>query len=359
MAAKKNAAVRKRTTVPAAKRALHAAKRVVEQQLRVHVGHHAKHGKLSFEETFDAEYRNIVGVAVGHSHTAGGVTHEHSAAPGEPVLVVLIENPRPYAQVRETLKSLLGARAAAKNKLPIEVITTGPIRAHAQTFLLRPAAAGTSVGNCGSAAGTFGFLARGAHAPRNADLFLVSNTHVLTRSNLSMPNEGICQPGRTDGGSCPPEQIGALERFVPINFGGPNRVDAATARVNPAQVRRELLYMQGDVKSFVPIGATPVQATSGMPVGKSGRSTGVTMGRVLNPATSVIATYGTSSALFADQILVVGNDGNFSDAGDSGALVWTWTPQRAPVGLLFGGANGLSFVNHIDDVLKALDIRFA
>jgi len=63
--------------------------------------------------------------------------------------------------------------------------------------------------------------------------------------------------------------------------------------------------------------------------------------------------------LFVDQILVTGTAGAFSDAGDSGSLVWTWNEQRNPVGLLFGGSGTVSFLNHISNVLDALDVDLA
>jgi hypothetical protein len=341
-------------------RAVHAAKRRIESKLHEHVVARHKHGPLRYRKHVDAELRNLVGIAVGHSHATDGATHAESAPPGEPVLLVLLDQPRRHSEVRALLKTLVGAKAGAAKALPFEVIVTGAVRAHAQAFKLRPAAPGTSIGNCAAPSGTFGFLARGRSAPRNSQLFVVSNCHVMVSEPDSPPVKGVTQPGRTDGGTVPSEQIATLEKAVPIRFGGgSNHVDAATALATPAQVRRELMCIQGTNPIFVPIGTSIQPATVGMTVGKSGRQTGVTMGRITSASASVIATYGIRTALFVDQILVMGTSGLFSDAGDSGSLVWTWDDQRNPVGLVFGGAKAVSFVNHISDVLDALDVDLA
>src|SRR5262249_6753794 len=160
--------------------------------------------------------------------------------------------PRRHSEVRTLLKRLIGASAASIKKLPFEVIVTGTGRAHAQAFRLRPAAPGSSVGNCSAPSGTFGFLARGRTAPRSGQRFVVSNCHVLTAEPGAPPVTAVAQPGRTDGGTCPREQIAVLEKFVPINFSGPNRVDVATALAQPALVRPELVFIQGGQPVFVP-----------------------------------------------------------------------------------------------------------
>jgi len=339
--------------------ALQAAKRRIERKLHEHVALRHKHGPLRYRKHVDAEVRNLVGVAISHSRAIGGTTHAESAAPGEPVLLVLLNQPRRHSEVRRLLKRLVGAKAASAKSLPFEVLITGTVHAHMQTFSLRPAPPGSSVSNCSAPSGTFGFLARGRAAPRSSQLFVVSNCHVLVSESGAPEGDAIAQPGSTDGGTCPDQQIATLEKFVPIQFGGQNHVDAAAAVAAPSLVRPDLMCIQGGAPVFVPIGTTIQPAVAGMLVGKSGRETGLTMGQILSASSSAIATYGTQSALFLDQILVAGSGGLFSDSGDSGSLVWTWDEQRNPVGLLFGGGDGVSFVNHISEVLDALDVDFA
>jgi hypothetical protein len=60
--------------------------------------------------------------------------------------------------------------------------------------------------------------------------------------------------------------------------------------------------------------------------------------------------------LFQDQIEVRGTAGLFSQGGDSGSSIWTWNPQRNPVGLLFAGGGQSTFANRMTRVLAALDI---
>jgi hypothetical protein len=338
-------------------RAILGAKRRIEQALRKHVELRHRHGPIDYAKHLDAEIRNLVGVAIGHSHARDGATHADSSAPGDPVLLVMLEQPRPTAAVRTLLKRMLRTNERVAVVPPFEVIVTGAIRGHSQTFMLRPAAPGSSVSNCGTASGTFGFLARGRSGPRQNQLFVVSNTHVLAAVAVPPTIKGVSQPGSTDGGFCPAQQVATLEQFVPIRPGAQNRIDAAAAIAPATLVRPELLFMQGGTPSFVRIGSQPGVPAVGMLVGKSGRQTGVTMGRIASTSSSVIATFGSLTALFVDQILVIGTNGVFSDFGDSGSLVWTWDATRSPIGLLFGGSSMVSFVNHIGDVLDALDVN--
>ena len=95
-----------------------------------------------------------------------------------------------------------------------------------------------------------------------------------------------------------------------------------------------------------------------MLVGKSGRTTQLTTGRVTDCSVTIRVNYGGGRvALFRDQIAIRGLSGLFSAGGDSGSLIWTWNRTRSPVGLLFAGGGGVTFANKIGHVLKALDIR--
>jgi hypothetical protein len=65
--------------------------------------------------------------------------------------------------------------------------------------------------------------------------------------------------------------------------------------------------------------------------------------------------YDLGMLTFADQILIVGNKGLFSDSGDSGSLIVD-QKAKAPVGLLFAGSPTNTIANHIGDVLGALNV---
>ena len=95
-----------------------------------------------------------------------------------------------------------------------------------------------------------------------------------------------------------------------------------------------------------------------MTVGKSGRTTQMTAGRITEINATIDVNLGNGQiARFADQIAIQGLTASFfSKGGDSGSLIWTWDADRHPVGLLFAGGGNTTFANPIDSVLKALDI---
>jgi hypothetical protein len=300
---------------------------------------------------------NIQGVAIGLGDDPGapGAT---SGEPGMPAVTVYVADPSSVDQVKAAVVDTMGVRAAAGDDVPMTVVVTGLIDAQPHRFRMRPAPGGASVGHFRITAGTIGCLATGRVAPRNARLLVLSNNHVLANSNSAAYGDCVAQPGPADGGRCPQDQIAILERFAPINFaGGANFVDCATAWAWPERVRRELVYLSGGAPAFFRISSAPVAPVLGMPVGKSGRTTQLTQGRVTAIGATIQVNYGGGRVgLFQDQIEVRGTAGLFSQGGDSGSSIWTWNPQRNPVGLLFAGGGQSTFANRMTRVLAALDI---
>lgn len=306
-------------------------------------------GPLS-QATMDA---NIVGVGVGLGDgDAGGI-------PGDPVLEVYTIEKEAPGETRARLASAAGVSAMADADFPLKVVQTGIIDAFQHRMRLRPAPGGISVGHVRITAGTLGCLSRGRSAPRNSRLMVLSNNHVLANSNIAALGDPILQPGPADGGRMPADQIAILERFVPINFsGGNNLVDCATGWAWPDRVRPELMYISGGVIRYFRVGNVPVAAVPGLNVGKSGRTTQLTSGRVVAIGVTINVNYGGGRvARFVNQMAVRASSGDFSQGGDSGSLIWTWDARRAPVGLLFAGGGGTTFANRIGDVLNALDIN--
>jgi hypothetical protein len=242
--------------------------------------------------------------------------------------------------------------------VPLTVVVTGVIEAQPHRFRIRPAPGGVSVGHFAITAGTIGCLARGRNAPRNNRLLMLSNNHVLANANDGKYGDCIAQPGPFDGGKCPADRIAILERFISINFsGGPNFVDCATGWCWPDLVRRELIFLSGGQQQFFRIGNVPVAPALGMAVGKSGRTTQLTNGRITGVGVTVNVNYGGGKvANFRDQIAIRASSGDFSAGGDSGSSIWTFDSARRPVGLLFAGGGGTTFANRMDRVVAALDI---
>lgn len=217
-----------------------------------------------------------------------------------------------------------------------------------------------SVGHVDITAGTLGSRAIGLTAPWTNRHLILSNNHVLANSNAGKVNDSIIQRGRADGGSQPADQIAVLARWVPISFGGsPNFVDAAFGWAWHQRIRGEQYYLSGGSGAFYRTGTAPLAASLGMTVGKSGRTTALTMGRVNQIGVSVNVNFGGGRvALFRNQIAIRSVNSNpFSAGGDSGSLIWQWASGLRPVGLLFAGGGGTTFANPIGAVLTALNIR--
>lgn len=298
---------------------------------------------------------NLQGVGVGFA----GEGAASGGEPGAASLNVYVAEETSPEEVRSIIVSAMGVQAASSSDVPINVIKSGVFDAQPHRMRLRPAPGGISVGHYKITAGTLGCLATGRTAPRNQRLLMLSNNHVLANSNNATYGDAILQQGSYDGGKSPADRNAILERFVPIRFGGPvNYVDAATGWCWPNLVRRELMYISGGTVKYFRVSSAPVGAALGMLVGKSGRTTQLTTGRVTDLLFRGWVNYGSGRrAWFEDQLVIRGLSGDFSAGGDSGSLIWTWNANRNPVGLLFAGGGGLTIANKIGRVLPALDIR--
>jgi hypothetical protein len=287
-----------------------------------------------------AHRTNIVGVGVGPKIRKGKQTATTSI--------------RFYVEKKVPLKAIPKAERLPEkvNGVPTDVVETG--RLYVQVPIaqqrLRPAKGGCSVGFKATGfvmAGTFGCL-----VTDGATRFILSNNHVLADENALPLNSPIFQPGLLDGGVVPGDRIARLKKFVRIRkLPADNHVDSAIAALDSQGVASpSILPKVGALGT-----ATPVQATVGMGVHKHGRTTGYTRGRVIDVSADVNITYDFGVARFVDQMIIVGDSGSFSDAGDSGSLIVRRTGNRA-TGLLFAGSASHTIANHIGKVLTALGV---
>ena len=225
--------------------------------------------------------------------------------------------------------------------------------------------------------GTLGALLQDA----TGNQFVLSNNHVLARSDQSLPGETVIQPGLIDNG-CVPYGVGPGTTSVATLTGYPalsspaTNVDAALARVTPGAIdpKGDILEL-GERLADGNLSAAPPGVSStgghgetpslGMQVAKSGRTTGLTCAAVSAVDVDVVVDYFTDCAetvhaltkTFTSQIAIAGT--NFSDAGDSGALVVD-AANAEPVGLFFAGGTDADGVEHaianpVGDVLSALN----
>ena len=123
-------------------------------------------------------------------------------------------------------------------------------------------------------------------------------------------------------------------------------------------MRKELIYLSGGAQRFFRIGSNPIEPALGMLVGKTGRTTQLTQGRITAVNVTVNVNYGGGRVgHFRDQFSVRAGSGDFSAGGDSGSVVWEWAAGLRPCGLLFAGGGGTTFCNRITRVLAALGDR--
>jgi hypothetical protein len=200
----------------------------------------------------------------------------------------------------------------------------------------------------------------GALVERAGTQYVLSNNHVLARTGQAQPGEGIAQPGLVDFGCGAATQVAQFSQAAPLKT---SNVDAALAQVQPGGVDPNGVILQFDAAGGSPPAPAPPASTTlapvvGMPVGKSGRSTGLSCSTVQSVHVSATVEYQqgcgagpTFNVTFTDQFVVGG--GSFSAAGDSGSLIVNSTTAEA-VGLLFAGNSSSTVANTIQSVLAAL-----
>lgn len=209
----------------------------------------------------------------------------------------------------------------------------------------RPAFPGSSIGHPLVTAGTFGCL-----VTNGKSLFILSNNHVLANSNHALIGDDIIQPGTADGGTVANNLIAKLSGFVPIVFMGINQVDAAIAEpLNHSDVTTVIPHI-GSVNGIT-------APRLGMQVVKCGRTSGLTFGTITTLGITQRINFGIHQPWFEEQFEVTGENGLFSDAGDSGSLIVELSTKKA-VGLLFAGSQaGSTFANPISSVLETLNVQ--
>jgi hypothetical protein len=269
--------------------------------------------------------------------------------------------------------------------VPTDVVETGEIVALGinRRTVLRPVRPGLSIGHIQGTTGTIGCIVK-----RGTQRYILSNNHVMALVNKARLGDPIIQPGRTDGGSLD-DTIAELAAFVPLRFV---EVEAAQGiepmsqspeprgfaawigsllallgwikRPSPVPATQEqenlvdaaLALPVGDLEldpNIIDIGGPPLGITEprlGMNVIKSGRTTGITEGRIMQVNATVNVKYGDNTARFTNQIML----SSFSERGDSGSLLMDY--QRNAVGLLFSGSGVITVASPIEYILSALDV---
>ncbi len=220
----------------------------------------------------------------------------------------------------------------------------------------RPALPGVSIGHYKTSAGTLGAVVKGQFP---GGIAILSNNHILAngtdgRDGLASVGDPILQPGPYDGGT-DRDIIARLAAYTPYKWVStkdynkgkkpePNMMDAALA------VPMEPGLVDGNILGLGPVyGYT--EPFPGMPVFKSGRSTGITSSQITAINNTLYIEDGKRAYIFEDQIAT----GPMSDNGDSGSLIMS--PDGRAVGLLFAGSDRITYASPIGRVLSTFNVR--
>jgi hypothetical protein len=182
-------------------------------------------------------------------------------------------------------------------------------------------------------------------------LFVLSNNHVLARTDQAPAGEDISQPGLIDNGCQVPRLVADFTAAPPLG----SNVDAAVAALRPGT-----MDTTGVIEGIGTISAVTKAAAVGLAVTKSGRTTGTTTGTIASVNTSVNVQYQKGcnkgkkfTVSYTNQVVI--NSTTFSAGGDSGSLILSDNSCHQPVALLYAGSSSTTIGNPIGEVLSKLD----
>lgn len=315
--------------------------------------------------------KNVVGVGIGFKNVGEEST-------GEPAFIVYVEK-----KIRSS--DLHRSHIVPKkiNGLDTDVVEIGRVKMlDIRTSRERPCMPGVSIGHYQSTAGTLGAVVRDK---KTKDLMILSNNHVMANGSSFQEikakiGDPILQPGPYDGGKIE-DRIATLYRFIPLaksvsvsdcpvasgvakastralqlfkrdyelrfykNYKTENTVDCAVAKLDSKDLVLPAILEIGSVTGVA-------EAKPGMMVMKSGRTTGLTSGKVKSIGTTLqVEMKDDEKVWFADQVVTDMS----SQPGDSGSLVVGM--DRKVVGLLFAGSDTLTVFNRINNVMDRLGVE--
>jgi hypothetical protein len=261
----------------------------------------------------------VIGVGIGQKEVQGKPINSMS-------ITILVEE-----KLRESSLSHNKKLPREFEGIPTDVIPFGsneglvkvrlrqsPMPEDDRTKRWRPAPGGVSVGHyLLQGAGTLG----GWVFDKSGEPLLLSCWHVIANSGNCKKGDPVLQPAVLDGGKCPDDIIAFLDDWVDVEMIVPtqdlndarqklkdllnrklkvptNSMDAAVARpISNSVVSTEILG----------IGTPRGIATEDFGIGErfvnSGRTTGVTKGRINLIDVDIFILYPTGTALFVDQVM--------------------------------------------------------
>jgi len=231
--------------------------------------------------------------------------------------------------------------------LVTDVIETPPLHFEQDPeSRLRPVPGGASFG-IATAGGTLG----GWVWDQSDDtIVMLSNDHVIGAS----AGTDILQPSPNDGGSLPADKIGDVKRRIARSTEGTNTVDCAIGDPDSADTYDLTVLDIGPAVYAIEV------ATLDMEVEKMGQTTDHTFGEV----DDVDWSGSVDGLSFADCIYIdaISPSADWSNAGDSGSLVFSQTPTsgssdiKPVVGLHFAGGGTGGVACKIQNVFSQLNL---
>jgi len=278
---------------------------------------------------------NTVGIGVGIQYKAGKEVGKG--------LVVMLSKKLPESQLDKK-----DVHPKKVDGLRVDCIETGEFAALGDPReKIRPIRPGISVGNCRITAGTIGMFVRyaGGVKVEKVDSFepdimvsenrgnrpmLLSNAHVLCSDPFKdMKDQAldIYQPGPYDGGdrSC---RIGELHRYVKLELEYPAFGDRALAVIDEGvELDPKLFNLDVPLEGFT-------KPELGMKLGKVGRTTGLTTGKITAVNAVIKVIYGGGKVVTFKEVFVANV---ISRGGDSGSPCFNLDTYESP-GILFAGS---------------------
>jgi hypothetical protein len=287
----------------------------------------------------------VTGVDIGYKYVGGKKTDVLAIR----VYVAEKKDPKDVPKAEMIPKTIKGAKTdVIQRKFVLHPLRlrVADLEVKADTGTYDPLKGGISIGPCRAvwceppdvpSAGWYIFVGTlGAIVKDNdsGDPMLLSNFHVMCVDDGWSAGDTMAQPSRIDGGHCPADVVGALQRSVldgGAAGGGPG-VDCAVASHTARNYACEIEEI-GEVTGTS-------TATQDMAVRKRGRTTGLTYGTVDTVDLSVIVPYGDglgSVTLFHQIGIDVdpAQSAEFGISGDSGSVVVN--DEGEVVGLYFAG----------------------
>ncbi|WP_066634266.1 hypothetical protein [Desulfolucanica intricata] len=315
-------------------------------------------------------HKNVIGVGVGLKYTREVCTDKLA-------IIVFVQKKLPETQIYRS--DLIPKKI---NDLETDVVEIGTVRLIGRTDRLRPAQPGLSIGHFKTTAGTFGAVVKDK---KTGEKLILSNNHVLAnatngKDGRAKIGDPILQPGPYDGGTMS-DKIGTLYRYIPMikteeqtqcpvaqnmartinhflhifkpNYNmrfykrdnTSNIVDCALCKPDRSNLISPEIYEIGELTGIE-------QVTPGMSIQKSGRTSGLTKGKVNAIGVTIqVEVSEKETGWFQDQ--VVGDI--ISRPGDSGSLIVN--ENNKAVGLLFAASDKFTIFNRIENVLNKLDVE--